>query len=456
MAEVGRPGSAGRTPLSNLIWKAVSLSVEKGLRILVVLLAARVLGVAPFGRFQFAFTVTTLLALGTDLGLGIWTTRALARDRAHAPAVVGTTLGLRALAAAPYALVTVLVALAVGPGDTRAAFLFLGVSALAGAFLDHFGAILRGHERLDDEAHVNITSAVLVAACGLGALAWGRSVAALSAGVMAGTVAGAGYGLFTLRRKYHLPASFDFGAFDRSVAGIARREAFPLWLASLLSLLYFKGDAVLLRFLAGDAELGAYSAAYKFFEGSMSVPAVLLAALFPLLSRAHGDRGLQRRLERRVIAALLASGLAVGLVLYLGRTPIIRIACGAAFDRAIPSLGILAVGVPLLYCNFGLTHFLIARDLGRRNLLFAALMLAVNLGVNLVAIPRWGGPGAALATVVTEAALTLCCLLALGYRVGSGRPRSSVAVAAASEPSGGSALMSGPRHAPPASATSSQ
>src|SRR5215831_14832267 len=123
---VGRKPGLGH----NLAWKALSLSVEKGLRVVVVLLAARALGVAPFGRFQFAFTVTTLLALGTDLGLGIWSTRALARDRAGAPSIVGTTLGLRALAAVPYALVTAVVACAVGPGETRLAFALLGVSAL--------------------------------------------------------------------------------------------------------------------------------------------------------------------------------------------------------------------------------------------------------------------------------------------------------------------------------------
>ena len=67
----------------------------------------------------------------------------------------------------------------------------------------------------------------------------------------------------------------------------------------------------------------------------------------------------------------------------------------------------------MLYVNFGLTHFLIARDLGQRNMVFAAMMLVLNVALNLVAIPRLGSPGAAWATVLTEAALTVCCLVAL-------------------------------------------
>jgi O-antigen/teichoic acid export membrane protein len=405
-----------RTPLTNLAWKGLSLSLDKGMRLLVVALATRVLGVASFGRFQFAVTVTTMLALGTDLGLGIWTTRALARDRARAGALVGTTLGLRLLAAGPYAVITLLVALAVGPGETRSALLFLGVAALATAFVDHFGAILRGYERLDDEGRMNITSAALVAACSLGALAWGRSVAAISAGAMVGALGGAGYGLFILRRHYGLPALAARAAFDRALARTARAQALPLWLASLLSLLYFRGDVVLLRLIAGDAELGAYSAAYKPFEGCMALPAVLLAALFPRLARAHGDHQRQRGLERRVVATLVACGVVVGAAFTFAPAEIIRIVAGPGFSRAVPSLRVLALGVPLLYCNYGLTHFLIARDLGSRNLAFTAMMLVLNVGLNLLVIPRWGGPGAAFATVATEAALTACCLAALGAR----------------------------------------
>jgi Na+-driven multidrug efflux pump len=40
-------------------------------------------------------------------------------------------------------------------------------------------------------------------------------------------------------------------------------------------------------------------------------------------------------------------------------------------------------------------------------------LVKLNVAINLVAIPRRGGAGAAWATAITEAALTLCCLVAL-------------------------------------------
>jgi O-antigen/teichoic acid export membrane protein len=114
-----------------------------------------------------------------------------------------------------------------------------------------------------------------------------------------------------------------------------------------------------------------------------------------------------------VAAVLLVLGLTVGAACYWGRAAIIALVFRAGFAAAVPSLQVLALGLPLLFLNYGLTHFLIARDLGRKNLVFSGAMLVLNVALNLVLIPRAGGPGAAWATVLTELGLTGCCLWTL-------------------------------------------
>ena len=411
-------GEEGRTALSNVLAKAVSVPIEKACRILLMVVAAPLLGAAAFGSYQFALATTTMLALFTDLGMGIWTTRALARDRRRAPTIVGTALHIRFVAVLPYLAAVGLCAAIAGPGETRRALALLGLAALINTFIDYFAAIFRGFERLGDEARLHVLRALLIAAGGLGALRVGHSLVSLAAGLLGGMAASAAYGLWVLHRRYGL--GIQSGVFDRKLARTAVGEAFPLWLAGLFSLLYFKGDVVILKAFAGDAEIGAYSAAYKIFEGLMILPAVLLAATFPPLARARNQPAKQRRWEAALVTLLLALGVVVGGVVYLGSGRIVALVYGAGFLRAVPSLRVLALAVPILFLNFGLTHFLIARDLERRNLIFAALMLVVNVGVNLILIPRQAGPGAAWATLITEVALTACCLLAL--RPGTGAP----------------------------------
>ena len=193
-------------------------------------------------------------------------------------------------------------------------------------------------------------------------------------------------------------------------------EALPLWMATLLSLVYFKGDTVLLRMFSGDAAVGSYAAAFKIFEGTMILPSIIMAASFPGLVRSRdGDPRGQRRLEIGLSAVLLGLGGIIGGAIYVVSAPVIGLVFGAAFANAVPSLRVLCLAVPLLFLNYGLTHFLIARHLERRNLAFAGVMVALNVGMNLLLIPRFGGRGAAWATLGTEVALTIFCLVTLEW-----------------------------------------
>jgi O-antigen/teichoic acid export membrane protein len=305
------------------------------------------------------------------------------------------------------------VAIFVAAGEERAAVAWLGVAALANAFVDHFGAIHRGYERLDQEARLNASRALLSTTVGLAALAATRSLAGLCAGLAVASVASGALGFATLLRFHSSGMARAAGILDRALARVALRGSLPIWFAGLFSLLYFKVDTLFLRAMAGDAELGAYGAAYKFFEAALALPSVVLAVNFPKLARAHGNGPVQRRLERRLTAVLLGSGLVTAIACFFGAEALVRLAFGPGFGRAVASLRVLALGIPILYLNFGLTHFLIARNLATKFTWFALMMLALNVALDLALIPRGSGPGAAWATILTEVALTVCCLGAL-------------------------------------------
>ncbi|MDP8999496.1 MAG: oligosaccharide flippase family protein [Myxococcota bacterium] len=413
---MGRGRALGAT-LRDLSLKGLSLGLERGCRLAVIVASARVLGDVAFGRFVFASTVTSLLALGTDLGLGIWTTRALAREPTDGASVVRVGLTVRSLASLPYALAIAAVAAFAVTGESRMAMVLLGVSSLANAFADHLGAILRGSERFADEARMNASRAVLTMVIGTVALSFGRSLASLCAGLAAASIGALVYGASILFRGRRAGALA--GPIALSLARSALRESLPLWFAGLVSLLYFKIDTLFVRAIAGEAELGAYGAAYKFFEGAMIVPAVLLAVTFPRLARVYRDASSQRWLERRVTALLLGLGVLAGAACLFGRDILVVGVFGPGYGRARDSLRVLALGLPLLFVNYGWTHFLVARDMGRATLWLASMMLALTVALDVLFIPRLGGPGAAWATVLAEVALTASCWAALRKRKGA-------------------------------------
>jgi O-antigen/teichoic acid export membrane protein len=417
------PGGELRRRLSNLSLKAASLGLDRGCRLVVTVAAAPVLGQAAFGRFVFASTVTALLAVSSDLGLGLWTTRALARDRADGERILRTGLALRALAAVPYVVAVAAAATLSGDPEVRAAMALLGGAALLNAFADHFGAIFRGYERFADEARLSAVRALATIAVGLVVLGVARSLTGLCAGLAAAASASFFYGGV---RMFHLYPSGGPRGFDRALARRALGQSLPIWIAGLLSLVYFKIDTVFVRAFAGDGELGAYGAAYKVFEGAQLLPAVVMAVMFPELAQAHADPERRRRLERVLAAGLLGVGLAVGAACFAGGSTFVEVIFGPGFRRATDSLRILAIGIPLLYVNFGLTHFLVARDQERMNTWLAMMMLVTTGTLDLVLIPGRAGPGAALATILAEVALTAGCLGVLARGRASARTPPSV------------------------------
>ena len=149
-----------------------------------------------------------LLAFGTDLGLTIWTTRALARDPAAGPGILGTGLRLRLGATAVVLLAFAGVAVAVGQPEVRWAVLALGGAALARAFLDHARAVFRAHEtaRRRGEGQRGRRArehgrAGWARSRRRGGAPGGAGIVALAVGILVGTLAGAVYGFSLLGRR---------------------------------------------------------------------------------------------------------------------------------------------------------------------------------------------------------------------------------------------------------------
>jgi O-antigen/teichoic acid export membrane protein len=176
-----------RRVVANMAAKGTAFAVEKGAQLAMVIVAGRTLGEARFGRFAFASSLAVVLAFATDLGLTIWTTRALARRGEATGPLLATGLRMRLAASAVVMAAFAGVALAVEDRGLAVAVLALGAAALARGLCDHARAVFRANERLGDEGKLNTAIAVLGMGGGIaGLLAGAGGIAALALGILAG------------------------------------------------------------------------------------------------------------------------------------------------------------------------------------------------------------------------------------------------------------------------------
>lgn len=385
VAGTGRRGAAAL-----LVTRVASFAVTGAASVVF----ARVLQPAQFGVYAAAQSVVAMVLLIQLLGLDqLFLQQRLSDDELD----VGTT---QVVVAA-----TVLVALAAGlwPGlstPQRWCVLLLGAAGvlelLKTPWLLRPQRDLRFGVRARREALTRVARVVLLA--GL-VFAVHSAVALAGVGlVLAVLLLLPTEGRLVLDRRVVDPASL------RRLA-----QGLPYAVSGIFYTAYFTIDASLLASLRPAQDVAYYRAAYNLVLAAVVFPIVLNNDILrPRLYAAAGAVE-RRRLVRDFGALSLGLGLVVSLLLLLLRHPLIQILYGDAYRPAERLLGVLALALPFHYLTSLASNVLIARQLVRRLLVAQAALAVLNVAGNLVLIPRQGLQGAAVMTLVTEAAGTVLC-----------------------------------------------
>jgi O-antigen/teichoic acid export membrane protein len=383
-------------------WLLIASVLENVFSFLIFVSVGRVLGQVALGQYSSALALTGLGLALSQQGLETLLVRECARDPARATAVVPNFLTLRLMLLLPILLAVNAIGSAMGrEAGFRETLLWISLAGLvqgAGyipySYLQSRGAIGRlAAARAVEKA------AALAAVCA--ALALGGTLPAVAALLLATrTAQQACHFAWTART-----ACLSLG---RDVAWMlsALREALPYSLTAILQVAYFQIDVVLLALLTDDATTAVYAAGYRLMQMLLIVPQAINAASLPPLARLHEhdpSRGRSLALATMRVQLLVSIPMAVGLACVA--EPLLVALYGAPGAASLVSLRILALAVPLAFVNLQLLTVLMAGDRPSVPPLATGVATALNVVANLVLIPRFGGPGAALATVLSELAI---------------------------------------------------
>jgi len=149
--------------------------------------------------------------------------------------------------------------------------------------------------------------------------------------------------------------------------------------------------------------VGFYSLAYKVFEVCLVVPVFLVNAAYPYMVK-HFKQS-QKRLaltSLKIGMVLFGAGIIALLVVWYLAPFTVRVLGGEGFESSIMALRYLSLAFPVFFVTNILLWYLIT--LGRRRAIPVIYWLAVviNIGANLVVIPRWSFLGAAVVNGLTE------------------------------------------------------
>ncbi len=400
-----------RTIAKNAVLMMVASAGQKVISFVYFTIIARSIGVEGTGKYFFALSFTTVFVVFVDLGF----TNVLVREAAKAKEkiqeyfsiILGTKLILGLLT---YIAAIATITLLDYPLETRSLVYLSAITMLFDSLHLTFYGVLRAIGELRYEAKSVMASQFMTLLLGsiflylrlpLIYLILAFTIPSVLNAVYAGSVLHFKHGI-SLIPVYNKKVFFH-------LAGIA----VPFAIAAILARCYSYVDSLILSRLAGDAAVGLYSIPYKLTYAFQFIPLALVAALYPRFSEyfEHNKEKLAFLYQEGIkYLFLCVCPIAVGISV-LAKDIILQVYSADYLPTVLPLL-ILMAGLIFSFISFPIGAFLNACNRQKTQTSIVAFVLAVNVVLNLLLIPRYGIVGAASAALVGNILLTL-----LGYYI---------------------------------------
>ena len=401
--KVSRLGKGFWEVIHNIGWVTAARIIRMGGALVVGTMVVRYLGPAQYGTYSYAFAIYALFNVVSGLGLDYLVVNeiAVAKEAGTEEEVLGTALLLKASASILTTLAAIAFAWATHPGQ-HLVILIVAMLSSAAVFqgfdvVDYFfQAKIRSRTIIIPELIVFLLSnaARLLAVLYKCPLVMFGVIAAFE--ILATEL---GFALIYWSKQRNLQR----WRFRKARAISLLRSGWPLLIASLLIIVYMRTDQILLGTLCTKSVVGHYSAAAKLSEIWYTIPALICTSVMPklLVSKESNSPLYYGRLQRLYeVMVILSVSIAI-LVSLLGKY-IVLLLFGPLY---LASANILAVHIwtgPLVFIGVVSSMQLIQENLTKISLQRSIVGAVGNVVLNLLLIPRFGGVGSAVATLITQ------------------------------------------------------
>jgi O-antigen/teichoic acid export membrane protein len=186
-------------------------------------------------------------------------------------------------------------------------------------------------------------------------------------------------------------------------------EAWPFGFAGLFAFIYIQSDLIMVKYLTGNTEAGYYNVAYTILSAIMTIPIILFSKfLIPKYHRwSNHNKEKFYSAYKKGNLAMLVSGVAIFLGVVLLSWFFIPLLFGREYIPSVQLLNILAVIIPFSFLSYSYGATLLTNEHMKLKVKLMGSVAIFNVILNFVLIPRYGGIGAAISTLLSNILLML-------------------------------------------------
>lgn len=356
-----------------------------------------------FSLFNFAFILNMLL----DVGINNYNNRAIAREPSILNRNLAAIIPLKLFLSLVYAAVVLVTGKILGYSQEQFHMLWILVlNQFLASFILYFRTNISGLQYYRTDSMLSVMDRSLMILF-TGLLLWGNIsskpfriewfVYAQTVSYIITLLTSAGIVRFRSGSFFHLI----------SLSGSLKilRASYPFALLILLMALFNRVDSVMLERMLenGREQAGIYAQSFRIFEAATQFSLLFAMLLLPMFSRMIQLKQDVNELVRTALPLLMVAGLSVSTIAYFYKFEIIDLLYRAHTPYSSSIFGILMIGFLFVSISYLYGTLLTANhNLSQLNIV-AGITVFINIGLNLILIPRHQALGAAISSLVSQA-----------------------------------------------------
>jgi O-antigen/teichoic acid export membrane protein len=188
-------------------------------------------------------------------------------------------------------------------------------------------------------------------------------------------------------------------------AKLLLQDSWPLIISGLAVAIYMKIDQIMLGKMASSEALGIYSAAVKVSELWYFIPLALASSFFPSIirSRIYLTNEVFNKRIQAFFDLMAGSAYLIVIPLVLIAPQLINILFGQEYAEAGKILQIHIWAYLFISIEVARRQWLMVENMTKFAMIATIIGAGVNIGLNLVLIPKYEGLGSAWATLISYA-----------------------------------------------------
>jgi O-antigen/teichoic acid export membrane protein len=368
------------------------------LSLIVVIYLARVLGPGDFGKINFTTAMITYFTVITNLGLSVLGAREIARHREQIKDYLRAILSVRWwLTVLSFGVLLLLAFFVNKPLETKYLLLLYGLGLFPAALLPDW--VFQGIEKMEHMVLGRTLSGIVYVSFVLWFVKTPKQLLLIPCFQFMGSLLNVIVLFVVLSRGVDMSGNIS----RRLPWGQLVRQALPIGLTSMMSMIIYYLDTVMLGFMKTDQDVGNYNAAYKIILLLITVIAAYHDSIFPVISAYY-----QRAFDSFITLQTYTTRLMVIVAIPLGvggtilAKKLITFLYGVEYSQAIIAFQILIWACVFIFINTAYSRGLFATNQEKACFQIVTIQAVITVIGDILLIPPFGLVGASIATVLGE------------------------------------------------------